>query len=274
MEKEVITISDLYHFWQDQWCLSREDLLAPWLQTKIPIHRRLELIKDFYVLINYDVPNSENIKTLAITPEEVFFSTRNTRELMQCRIDANIIDVFFDRQLRDFLELPSNRELSSCFGNAVMMHLSGVSSSNRADWIALHHIADIMPTSDQTERYFIFCPQFALRLPVQNNFNRRLVDVTKMSSRSIFAMYCIGDQLNLQVTIKRSNANILQRADRQYDYLKALVTEAEIIRFRQAIERVIVTQICTHPELTESMAMFDDSVSFFQKSMQRQHRLN
>jgi hypothetical protein len=95
-----------------------------------------------------------------------------------------------------------------------------------------------------------------------------------MSSRSIFAMYCIGDQLNLQVTIKRSNANILQRADRQYDYLKALVTEAEIIRFRQAIERGIVTQICTHPELTESMAMFDDSVSFFQKSMQRQHRLN
>ncbi|WP_125768112.1 hypothetical protein [Lapidilactobacillus wuchangensis] len=274
MNKDVINTRDLYNLWEVQWCLSKGDLLAPWLRTKIPIHRKSEVIKDFYALINYEVDNPEGIKALVIAPNEVFFSTKSTRELMQLRINSHIIDVFFDRQLRDFLEVPNNRELSSCFGNSVMMHLSGVSSSKCADWVALHHIAEIIPVIDGSERYFVFCQQFALRLPVQSNFSQRLVDVTKMSSRSIFALHCIGEQLNLKLTIKRSNPSILQRADTQYAYLQASVTEAEIIRFRQAIERVIVAQVCTHPELTESMAVFDNSIDFFQKSMQRQHKLN
>lgn len=170
--------------------------------------------------------------------------------------------------------MPSNRELSSCFGDSVMMHLSGVSSSHCADWIALHHIADIVPSNNQGERYFIYCNQMILCLPVQENFNRRLLDVTMMSTCTILALNCLGQQLNLKVTVERSHYNILQQADYQYQFLQRRINTAELIRFRQSWEDNLVAKVLAHPELAESVAVFDDCPAFFRSYLQRQHNLN
>lgn len=239
----------------------------------IPLHREVELISDFYALIDYTAINHQDIKTLVITPSAVFFSKYNTKALIQWHLRHSIFDLAHVRQLKTVLHFSHNRELSLCFGNWVAMHLSGVSSSHCADWVGLHHVQAVPPHAGR-QREFIFTPGLRLILPVQRDFDSRLANLALMSGVQITAVELVLTTMGLKLSPQPKTPNILRAYDWQHHQDYARVNAVAVRQYFQSFEDHILDEIDQQPEFKSAVHLFVDFKTFFRRRLQRHHFLN
>lgn len=248
-------------------------LLKPRWRKIIPIHQEVELIADFYALIDYTADNHQEIQTLVITPSAVFFSKHNTKALIQHHLRHGIFDLAHVRQLKTVLHFSHNRELSLCFGNWVAMHLSGVSSSHCADWVGLHHVQQAYPYAER-QREFVFMTGLRLVLPVQRDFEARLANLALMSGLQITAVELVLTTMGLKLSPQPKPANILRAYDWQHQQYYARVNAAAVRQYFQSFEDHILDEIAHQPEFKSAVHLFVDFKAFFRRRLQRHHFLN
>ncbi|WP_125578702.1 hypothetical protein [Lapidilactobacillus mulanensis] len=249
------------------------DLFAARMRRVIPVHRASEFIGDFYVLLNYPLHNPQRIKTLAITPEEVFFSTQTTKSLLHYRMRNTIFDISLIRCLKKTIELPINRELSLCFGNWVAMHLSGVSSSKCANWVALHHVIK-MTKGQGSSCIFSFRYQVRVKLPVQENFEQRFETICLMSAIEIEALHCVYQEAGIDDHLLLLESNVLRQYDHHFDNMQELVSARQIGQFLELFDLIAINKICHQPEFEEASQMFEDSEYYFATKLKRRRSFN
>lgn len=248
--------------------INAEVLLQPSLRYQVPIHRQPEYVEDFDVLINYRLANPQGIKTLVISTDTVYFSTQTTKSLLQYRMQNSILDVSVVRRLKQHLNLPSNRELSLCFGNWCAMHLTGVSSSKSADWVALHHVCHLERVTRKQVR-FEFVDGLQLVLPVRVDFEQRFEDLCLMSVLELRAFEYLCQELGVKAQQFELPQNVLRQQDNLYHHWSQNVDAARIGQYLQLFQLNVVRNIC-HDESYEPIKQtFEDSESYFVCKMKR-----
>ena len=248
--------------------LDRSILLSAYLRRTIPIHHELTFVDDFDVLINYQHDNPQNIKTLVISTDSVYFSIYSTKKLLQHRMANSILDVSVIRRLRQHLELPNNKELSLCFGNWCAMHLSGVSSSKSADWVALHHVCQLEKVTRKRVQ-FNFEDGLQLVLPVKSDFNHRFANLCLMSVLELRAFEYLCHEMGIDVQQVQLSMNVLRQHDNLYRHWYRQVTAYKIGQYLQLFQRCVIHNIC-HDEFYEPVTQtFEDSEAYFVCKMKR-----
>ncbi|WP_261806754.1 hypothetical protein [Lapidilactobacillus luobeiensis] len=258
----------------EQGVLTKERLLQPDLRRILPVIPDPGLIKDFYVLLNYSVTNRQQIKTLVIAPSGVYFTCKSTKELLSYHMAHSILDISATRALRTHLDLPANCEPSLCFVNWVAMHLSGVSSSKKADWVALHHTTAITVSSGMATRVFTFEKRFQVQLPVQRNFDGRLRNVQWMSALELEAFRYLAAEVGVPLDLNLLEENILREADPCFRASCATVSCESIGRFLLSFQETSLDAVVHHPELGFLSMMFIDFKRYFRRQLLRKHTFN
>lgn len=253
--------------------LNREVLLQPRWRYQIPIHHKVEFIGEFDALLHYPVPNQQRIKSLIISERSVYFSTCTTKQLLHYRMKQSILDVSLVRRLKEYLHLPNNRELSLCFGNWVAMHLSGVSSSKSADWVALHHVVNLARV-DHFQVCFKFSDGLWLELPVQADFETRFNDVCLMSAIEMRAFEYLCLEMGIDTKQLQLSLNVLRQHDARYQHLCRRVTAPRIGGYLELFQVRIIRHIC-HDEFYEPVTqLFEDSEGYFSCQLKRWRNFN
>lgn len=253
--------------------ISAEDLLQARLRRVIPLHHELEFIDDFDVLINYRLANPQGIKTLVIGTDTVYFSTYSTKCLLQKRMANSILDVSVVRRLKQHLGLPNNQELSLCFGNWCAMHLTGVSSSKSADWVALHHVHHLEKVT-RKQVQFDFSDGLRLILPVRADFQHRFETLCLMSVLELRAFEYLCQEIGINTQQLQLPMNVLHQHDNLYRHWHQQVNACRIGQYLQLFQRSVVQNIC-HDEYYEPVTQtFEDSESYFICKMKRWRTFN
>ncbi|WP_125607394.1 hypothetical protein [Lapidilactobacillus bayanensis] len=253
--------------------ITTRTLLQACLRRAVPLHHELEFVDDFDVLINYRLVNPQGIKTLVISTDTVYFSTYSTKSLLQYRMANSILDVSVIRRLKQHLELPHNRELSLCFGNWCAMHLSGVSSSKSADWVALHHVYHLTKVAGR-EVEFDFTDGLRIVLPVRADFQHRFEDLCLMSVLELRAFEYLCREIGVDPQQLTLSMNVLRQQDDLYRQWHQHVTVFRIGQYLQLFQRGVVQSIC-HDESYEPVTQtFEDSESYFICKMKRWRSFN
>lgn len=273
MTDEVISIDEFRKLWPYHWVLRRELFLEPRLLKVIPIHRGPELIADYYLLLNYEVANRQGVRALALTPTGAFFSTASTKELMHWQMRNSPFNHAAMNVIKAQLAIPRNRGLSLCFGNWAEMALSSASSSHYADWVALHHVVELLPGDQSPRRKFVFDCALPVCLPVPPNFSQRLLDNQLMSQFQIRVLAYCGGTFNLQLQIQQAPSNLLNQNLTVCNGLPPVnaATLAQCARLYQAFA---IRGVCNHPEISAYVSTFADPVAFFQARIGRARTFN
>lgn len=248
--------------------VTAEILLRADLRYQVPLHQEPEYVEDFDALINYRLANTQGIKTLVLSLGSVYFSTATTKQLLQYRMRHSILDVSVVRRLKQHLGLPSNRELSLCFGNWCAMHLTGVSSSKSADWVALHQVNHLEKRAHK-QVLFEFSDGLRLQLPVRADFERRFEDLCLMSVLELRAFDYLCQELGVNTRQLQLPPNVLRQQDNFYRQWSQHVDACRIGQYLQLFQLSVVQQIC-HDEFYEPITQtFEDSESYFVCRMKR-----
>ncbi|WP_461219465.1 hypothetical protein [Lapidilactobacillus salsurivasis] len=258
----------------EQGVLTKERLMQADLRKLIPIVPDPGLIKDFYVLLNYTAPNPQQIKTMVITPAGVYLTPRSTKQILQYHMRHSILDVSVVRALRTHLAQADNCELSLCFANWVAMHLSGVSSSKLADWVALHHTKAIVAGQDANTRVFQLASNLQVALPVQRNFDTRLTHLEWMSAIELEAFRHLCAEVGVPMDLAKLSRNILRDADVNFRSHCEAVSAEGIGRYLLSFQELTLEAVRRHPELGILTVIFIDFKHYFLVQLERSRSFN